>query len=359
MNDRILSFHQFLTRLPRLKYPMSVTDFLAKQVPIFVSLLGYQASHLYFSVSKHRGQSGFLEADAIIAAERTKNPWILIEVDPITATSDFVINFRAWRNQVSTLRELFSAKYAVMLTPSFLHILSEESTISEKRYSLEKISLAETSEIYALLYDSISMTESQREEKELSQETNNALYESEIKEETFHLQLDQYSRQLHLVGIATTNDEKKTTLESLAKLLFESIPFLTCRASNLRTSSSEIDIVIEYCGWTKPTLFDEFGRFCLVECKNWKEAVGAAQVRDFTGKLIKARIKLGVLFARNGITGENNGSDALNEIRSAFSRDGIYILVIAEEDLVAVKNSTSFYRILDNKMFQLRFDDFR
>jgi hypothetical protein len=358
MDDQVLQFHKFLIRLPTLKYPLSVTDFLAKKVPTFASLLGYQTSQLYFSISKQTGKGSFIEADAIVAAGRTKRPWILIEVDPITATSDPVINLRGWRGRTSRLRELFSAKYAVMLTPFLINILSEESDISEKIYSFENISLVEASEIYTLLHGPLPIAESQQEEIELEQETS-ALQKLEIKEETFHLQLDHYSRQLNLARRATTNDEKKISFENLARLLFESIPFLACRASDLRTSSSEIDLVIEYCGWTKPTLFDEFGRFCLVECKNWKEAVGASQVRDFIGKLAKARVKLGILFARNGITGENNVRDALNEIRSAFSRDGIYILVIAEEDLINIQNGTNFYKILDEKMFQLRFDDFK
>lgn len=104
---------------------------------------------------------------------------------------------------------------------------------------------------------------------------------------------------------------------------------------------------MQFRGGEKHTIFNEFGGYLLVECKNWKSSVGAPQVRDFLGKLGKSRVRLGVLFAKNGISGANKGQDALREIHSAVDSDGTYIVVISEEDLEAVKKGADFYRILD------------
>jgi hypothetical protein len=91
-------------------------------------------------------------------------------------------------------------------------------------------------------------------------------------------------------------------------------------------------------------------------CPNWKESVGAAQGRDFLGKLRKSRTKLGVIFAKNGISGERDGANAVLEIHAAFNGDGTYVLVISEEDLRVVARGDNFYEVLDKKIDNLRFD---
>lgn len=156
---------------------------------------------------------------------------------------------------------------------------------------------------------------------------------------------------------AATNDEKGKSLESLAQFLFNSISSLRCKYSNLQTRSSEIDLVIEY-DRTKEALplFDELGRYCLVECKNWSKPVGVGPVRDFMGKLDKCKTRLGVIFSKNGVTGVDSGADALREIQSRFDRDGLFLLVFSLEDLKSITDGKAFSEALDRKADSLRFD---
>jgi hypothetical protein len=125
---------------------------------------------------------------------------------------------------------------------------------------------------------------------------------------------------------------------------------------NLRTASSEIDLVLEADPRTCPLLFSDFPRFSLVECKNWNDPAGAPEIRDFVSKIEKSRCKLGFLFSRNGVTGQNRGADALREIRFAADRLGVFVLVVAEDDLDAVVRCSKFSDLLDQKYDKLRFD---
>ncbi|MFH0822400.1 MAG: hypothetical protein V2B18_06580 [Pseudomonadota bacterium] len=87
---------------------------------------------------------------------------------------------------------------------------------------------------------------------------------------TFSIDAEEYASALAETKRAQSNDEKKRSLEGLAKLLFEGIPFLTLRYSNLRTASAEIDLVFRYCGFKEMTVFDELGGYFLVEYWNWR-----------------------------------------------------------------------------------------
>ncbi len=349
MEGQIRNLHEFLENLPRTNYATEI-EFLSAQVPTFISILGYNKSNLFFGVSFSDEGGKYIEADAVIATGRIIEPWLLIE------TKNSFHQLSIWRDQASRLRKLSGARYAVFLSPQLIYITSSRGKTLDYGCRLEHITVEQSSEIYKLLQNSgqIQIQEAAREEELLRNEKKP--HDLEFNEETFHIQLRRYSYQLELVTTAHTNDEKKKSLEGLAKLLFEGIPFLSCRSCDIQTSSSEIDIIVEYHGWNKPTIFDEFGRFCLVECKNWKSAVGASQIRDFKGKLEKTRVKLGIIFARNGVTGADDGTDALREIRSFFDRNGIYILVVAEEDLEIVRHGSNFYKLLDEKMFRLRFE---
>jgi hypothetical protein len=155
---------------------------------------------------------------------------------------------------------------------------------------------------------------------------------------------------------AATNAEKGKTLEHLAKLLFEGIDCLECKHSRLGTASSEVDLVVQYNRRMEATIFDEFGRYFLVECKNWQARVGAPVIRDFVEKMRKIRVGLGVLITRNDATGKDRDKDALREVHYHFDRDGLYVAVLSEEDLEAVKQGASFYDILELRIEQLRFD---
>jgi hypothetical protein len=143
----------------------------------------------------------------------------------------------------------------------------------------------------------------------------------------------------------------------LARHLLTSVPSLKSKYANLHTRSSEIDIVVEYdSSEGRLPLFEDLGRYCFVECKNWSEPVGAKHIRDFIGKLEKCRVKLGIVFAKNGVTGTNSGLDALREISSAYDRNGSVVLIFSLGDLRSINDGAAFSEALDIRYDRLRFD---
>jgi hypothetical protein len=164
------------------------------------------------------------------------------------------------------------------------------------------------------------------------------------------------SRMLEAVCQAGTNDEKKNTLERLAAVMLDGLQSVRCKYPNLRTRSSEIDLVCECVTGNAPTALHEYGRYFLVECKNWQVPAGAIVMRDFIGKIRKTRCKVGILFSRNGITGEEDGADAVREMSSAYDRDGIIVIVLTGQDLEGIARGSSFERLIDTRLDAIRFD---
>jgi hypothetical protein len=175
-----------------------------------------------------------------------------------------------------------------------------------------------------------------------------------VNTQNYEIDLIEFETALSAVDDADTNQEKKNTFEQLADLLFGAIPFLKVRERNQLTNTSEIDLVIEYTGSSQRTIFDDRSKYILVECKNWAGSVGANQVRDFKGKMDQTQVDTGVLFARNGVSGDQSG-DAIREIHDIYSRTGKMILVVGDTELSQLLEGRSFYELLDELMYQLRF----
>lgn len=103
---------------------------------------------------------------------------------------------------------------------------------------------------------------------------------------------------------------------------------------NLRTLTGEIDLVVENS--EVQSAINCHSRYFLVECKNWEETVGAKALRDFAGKLKSARSNLGIIFARNGVSGSEE-ENAMGVINNTFKDDGTTIVVFTWRDLLDIR----------------------
>jgi Restriction endonuclease len=315
------SLHALLRSLPEQSFDSEV-EFARKVIPQLTQLLGYRESETFYEYGADR-----YRADVVLSSSRDSRPWIVIELKRLKA-----INVGDWVYQVERYLDAFHCPVGVIISPELLVLVSAEQS---KRFDLRSLNANQSLEILQFLRRS-----AQPSIQASSGATTGTLVDL-----------------IEAVESATTNDEKGKALESLAKFLFDSVPSLHCKYRNLRTRSSEIDLVIEYSRSNMAIpLFDELGRYCLVECKNWSKPVGVGSVRDFMGKLDKCKIKFGIIFSRNGVTGVDSGVDALREIQSRYDRDGVYVLVFSLEELKDISNSTNFCDALDSKADGLRFD---
>lgn len=295
-------------------------EFTRSVIPEFVSALGYADSETLYEYSV-----GAMRADVVLAPAVGARPWIVIEIKSSTARLN-EHSLRQLRTYVLTLDSLFGVT------------IGRSQIAVDDGETVELLDFADLSDAdtFGLLNRLARWAQSEQEVK-----PGRAAIADLIEQ----------------VETASTNQDKGRSLEDLASLLFSNVPSLHCKYRNLNTRSSEIDLVVEYRGskFDIP-LFEELGRYCLIECKNWSSPVGVAPVRDFLGKLRKSKTQLGILFAKNGITGEGTGLDALREIQSAYDRDGTFLLVFSLAEVKQIENGTDFIELLDQKSDNLRFD---
>lgn len=315
------SLLKLLQTLPEQSFD-NEADFARNVVPQFAKLLGYQEFETFYEYGADR-----YRADVVLASSIDSKPWIVIELKRRKA-----INVADWIYQVKRYLNAFDCPTGVIISPDLIVLVSAGQS---KKFDLRAISATQSHEILQCLARS-----AQPIARAPALQTSGTLIDL-----------------IENVESATTNDEKGKTLESLAQFLFDSVPSLRCKYRNLQTRSSEIDLVIEYNrSKGEMPLFDELGRYCLVECKNWSKPVGVGPVRDFMGKLDKCKVKFGIIFSKNGVTGVDSGADALREIQSRYDRDGVFLLVFSLEELKGISNSKDFCDALDFKADGLRFD---
>jgi|AGTN01.3.fsa_nt_gi hypothetical protein len=98
----------------------------------------------------------------------------------------------------------------------------------------------------------------------------------------------------------------------------------------------------------------ELGRYFIGECKASQSATSYEVMAKFCRVLDEVKAKLGVLFALNGITGQNVGANAESEQLNVYRDRGIVIIVITEAHLRRVARGHNFINILRRKYDQVR-----
>lgn len=318
-------------------------DFIIHAFPRLIELLGYSDTDLLFE--QRTGTSGSTQRvgiiDGLIREPISGKAWMVLEAKG----GRYRFENKNLRDraevQMDSYIQSVQPHYSLMLSPRVLWLYTENGKTT---FDLKNITKKEVKFIY----------------ETLKVPTNWGVGKTHVEPITIGLsdseELKNLAESLKSVEEAETNNEKGRSLEELASKLFSSIDGFSVKYNNLRTASSEVDIVIEYDRNQYNKVFDEYGRYFLAECKNWDDPVDSKTVRDFQVKVTKTRTKLGFLIAKNGITGKDNSVNALREIYSSFDRDGICIVVLTIEDIKSVISGTDISTLIDEKIDRVRFD---
>ncbi len=151
---------------------------------------------------------------------------------------------------------------------------------------------------------------------------------------------------------------KGKALEDLASYLFLLIPGWVPRRNLLEeTQAFETDILVRNLNPSANLTAELLGRYFLVECKNWKDSVGVSDVGYFLYRMRLTHAKFGVIFAQEGITGdEQNGNAAYSLIRKAFHEDGSTCVVVTNYDLEKLSQGrTTLWSMLLEKIEGMQF----
>lgn len=151
-----------------------------------------------------------------------------------------------------------------------------------------------------------------------------------------------------------TNQDKGEALEKLAAYLLLLIPgWLPLRNMQDEKQTAEIDLVVRNVYPNGNLMADIFGRYFIVECKNWKKPVGARDVGYFLNKIRLSHATFGIIFSHEGITGEGEEERAAKELtRRAFHEDKSVCIVISRKDLESLKKGDTTFRSLLLELFE-------
>ncbi|MBX0286625.1 restriction endonuclease [Halomicroarcula sp. F28] len=356
--------YEFLNELPE-QDPETSSEFMYQNISEFLDILQYDTDVIFYELggrykvdpahldedtaSREGDVYRFIQADAGVARSTSSRPYIVLESkysEELPFDEDIEIYNNFLSEELSLHIDAFDPVFFVYLT-NFSLVIYDGGRGSN--YDLRDISMTDAGEILELL----------RAPEELPREIAPSIKSAETSSiQTKHFELDtvDYTRALREVDEAESTAEKGDSFERLAVLLFSGISFLQKRDRQLRTHTGEIDVVIEYMGSEHLTIFDDYSRFILAECKNWSGSVGSDQIRVFKDRLNEHRLDFGVFFARNGISGDT-GADASKRVQDIFRDEGIAIIVISDLELKQIKRGVSFYEILDQKLYELRFSE--
>jgi hypothetical protein len=149
---------------------------------------------------------------------------------------------------------------------------------------------------------------------------------------------------------ATITEEIGAALEDVVGWTLCSLPGVRVLYRDVvnQTNSAEIDLFLFNNPRSSPIEF--LPQYLIVECKNWRSPVNSATVRDFIAKVRSTRQEVGILVAANGITGDAADQTAANdEIRLAFDRDGIKILVLTRSEIEQFRSSGDIVLLFEEK----------
>ena len=149
-------------------------------------------------------------------------------------------------------------------------------------------------------------------------------------------------------------DVKGAKLEELVRYLFAKIPNVSFYAANVLDGvrAHELDVIFTNDVRNSDLYFLDFT--IITECKNTADRISSAQVGWFIRKLQDRGVSTGILISLSGITGEADGlNNAHSEIINALVRDGIRILVIKREDILAFQTTDNLVALLQRKILRL------
>jgi len=197
----------------------------------------------------------------------------------------------------------------------------------------------------AMIGDSVEAYKQVERYKTIIVDLSKKLEETRIDIEIVNFDTREFRNKIVEIENAVTNDQKKKTLENFADYLVSLIQGWETRHIDINLEAEEIDLIVQ-----NKLNSRKWGDPILIECKNWSKPVGADQITVFLDKIEKMRGFVGILIAKNGITG-NEKSDAGLKVREALSKNGIRIIVLTLDDFKSVENGTQLIKLMNDRYY--------
>lgn len=157
---------------------------------------------------------------------------------------------------------------------------------------------------------------------------------------------------------AQNSNEKGEALEALALYLLLLLPGCIPHKNVLSEQKIfETDVLIHNLSPTPTVVTEMLGRQFLIECKNRKEKTAVSDIGYFLYRMKLTHTKFGIIFSRQGVTGEEKREAGYELIRRAFQEDDLVCVVMSDSDLndLAKGKQQYFWWMLLDKIEELRF----
>ena len=129
-----------------------------------------------------------------------------------------------------------------------------------------------------------------------------------------------------------------------------------CRTTRRqKTESTDYDIICSIEGF-EVDFRSEFGRYFVCECKDWERPANFTMFAKFCRVLDSVKSRFGILFSKNGISGEGETKYAEREQLKIFQDRGMVIIVIDSNDLSYVADGGNLMNLLRAKYEKVRLD---
>lgn len=152
------------------------------------------------------------------------------------------------------------------------------------------------------------------------------------------------------------DDKTGKALEDIAEYIMFCMP--GCRTEKRVpqfSNTTDYDIICSIDGPISD-FRSELGRYIICECKDWKSPVDFSTLSKFARILISTKTKFGILFSRNGITGEGTEKYASREHKKVFQDSDIIIAVIDQNDIDNIIKGKNLIGMLRSKYEYVRLD---
>jgi hypothetical protein len=389
MTDKISKIDQILSEIPSKLENGSTQGVLVQSFIDVLGALGYSGDEIYVDVQikvpenikdNYYVDNNVLTFDVIVAESISSQPYISCSVS--TSTEGYFDNRTLVPESHLRLSEAVGtvkSEYTILLTEKFISIQDGYMPVD---YELEYTDYASNYTVFPFKYINKNAVKQiidylQRPEElpagsslqfppgyhpDQTKLTRWLFSDSDItpeyKEQTetdyFSLDIDRFSELLYQSYISEDSNKKGESLEETLSFLFDSLLMLEVRDENLRTKTAEFDIILEYSGFGEYNLFEYYDRFIPVESKNTKNPIRAKEVRNFSDKVSRTYLDLGIFVSWNGITGE--GSRDAEGIVKEYDENSPIIIVLNSRDLYRILDGECLYNMIDEKLYTTRFN---
>lgn len=197
----------------------------------------------------------------------------------------------------------------------------------------------------------------------------NPIYKDLISQEIFKFSNEEKEKMRNIINKIKDNNfnttkEKGTALEELIGLLFKSPNFFKVY-HNVRTSSNEIDLVVEFlenaltCNIHK--MFGLSKNKLIIECKNYSKKVDVTWVGKFMHLINTHNLETGIIFSKLSLTGIKNGKLTWNSasglIKKFYLKYSKTVICLTFDELESILDEKiSFSELCKNKISNIELD---